>query len=150
MVAIPSHVTDYARLILWDLIDMVGYNNVLYCDTDSIKIREKDKDKISYKIDNLELGALSLEEITKNFTIHGCKDYSTEHSEKIKGVPKNYTRLGPNTFSYKSFLRMNSHLRRQIVDHYLISSIIKTNKRVYDKGIVTNDGRVHPLRFNDW
>lgn len=149
-VAIPSHVTDYARLLLWSLIKMVGYNNVLYCDTDSIKIREKDKDKITYKIDNYELGALSLEDITEKFTIYGCKDYSTEKIEKIKGVPKNYTRINTNTFLYKTFLRMNTHLRKEIIDHYLIGQVLKTNKRNYDKGIVTNDGRVHPYRLKDW
>ncbi len=150
MVAIPSHVTDYARLLLWELIEMVGYNNVLYCDTDSIKIRERDKESITYDIDNYKLGSLSLEGITKEFTIYGCKDYKTEHTEKIKGVPKSNTPQGKNSFLYKVFLRMNTHLRKQVIDHYLIASVLKTNKRVYDKGIVTLDGRVHPFRLKEW
>lgn len=150
MVAIPSHVTDYARLLLWKLIDMVGYNNVLYCDTDSLKIREKDKDKINYRIDNYDLGALSLEDVTKTFRIYGCKDYYTEKGEKIKGVPKNYIRINDNTFQYKVFPRMNTHLRKQIEDHYIIQTMIKTNKRVYDKGIVDSNGRVHPLKIYQW
>jgi len=148
--AIPSHVTDYARILLWNIIKEVGYENMLYCDTDSIKVRYKDKDRILYPKDNYELGSLSLEDTTDNFTIYGCKDYSTEKSEKIKGVPKNYTRINENTFLYKVFNRMNTHLRKQIIDHYIISSVVKTNKRVYDKGIVHRNGRITPLRINDW
>ncbi len=150
IVAIPSHVTDYARLVLWELIKQVGYNNVLYCDTDSIKTREKDKGRISYKIDNYELGALSLEQVTNSFTIYGCKDYKTETDEKIKGVPKNYERINNNTFKYKFFPRMNTHLRKEIDDHYIIGNVIKTNYRKYDKGIVDLHNRVHPLFIKDW
>lgn len=149
-VAIPSHVTDYARMLLWGIIDSIGYNNVLYCDTDSIKIRKKDQDKVTYKVDNYELGALSLEDTTKSFTIYGCKDYKTEKECKIKGVPKNHEKINNNTFKYKMFNRLNSHLRKQIIDHYIISSIIKTNRREYDKGIVDRSGRVHPLLIKEW
>lgn len=150
LVAIPSHVTDYARLILWKLIKMVGYDNCLYCDTDSIKIRKRDAYRVTYPIDNYTLGALSLEEITKQFVIYGCKDYRTEKSEKIKGVPKSYTRINDNTFKYISFPKMNTHLRKNIDDHYLITEVIKTNKRVYDKGIVDIHNRIHPLILDQW
>ena len=150
LVAIPSHVTDYARLVLWSIIDMVGYDNCLYCDTDSLKIRERDKDRITYKIDNYELGALSLEDITEQFVIYGCKDYRTEKSEKIKGVPKNYERINENTFKFSVFPRMNTHLRKQVADHYLINEMIKTNKRIYDKGMVDPCNRVHPFHMTQW
>ncbi|GAH63209.1 unnamed protein product, partial [marine sediment metagenome] len=40
-VAIAAHITENARFVLWDLMKKAGLKNVLYCDTDSIKIREK-------------------------------------------------------------------------------------------------------------
>lgn len=150
LVAIPSHVTDYARLVLWSIIKDVGIKNMLYCDTDSIKIRSKHKDLVKYPIDNFELGKLSLEDTTNTFNIYGCKDYETEHSLKIKGVPKNAIKVGDNSYEYSSFPRMNTHLRKQISDHYIINKIVKTNKRVYDKGFVDSSHKVHPFILNEW
>jgi len=40
MPAISAHVTDYARLYLWKLIDAADIKNCYYCDTDSIIVNQ--------------------------------------------------------------------------------------------------------------
>jgi len=150
LVAIPSHVTDYARLRLWKIIEQVGIDKVLYCDTDSVKIRAKDKDLITYPIDDYDLGKLSLEDITEKFTIHGCKDYETEHVKKIKGVPSNAESLGDGTYRYSYFPKMSTHLRKQIIDKFMIISMVKKNKREYTKGVVMKNNRIRPFTLNEW
>jgi len=41
-VAIAAHITEGARMRLWSLIETAGPERVLYCDTDSLKLRRAD------------------------------------------------------------------------------------------------------------
>lgn len=149
LTAIPAHITEYARLLLWEIIEQVGYDNVLYCDTDSIKINKMYLEKVKYKIDDYELGALAIEKEHEEFSIWGAKDYSTEHETKIKGVPKTAKKLSDNTFRYTRFYRQSTHLRKEIDHGVLIAEVTKTMRREYTKGIVQADGKVRPYRIPD-
>jgi len=148
-VAIPAHITEYGRLLLWDTIQKAQAESIVYCDTDSVIGKNIIQDAFKKEINDKELGKLKLEYSTNNLTIHGCKDYETDHHVKIKGIPKSALKIGPNTYQYMQFLGQSSHLSKKVVDTFIIRPIVKENKRVYDKGVVQPNGRVLPICLSD-
>lgn len=148
--AIPAHITEYARLLLWTIIESAGIDRALYCDTDSIKVRSKDTPKLAAFISPTKLGSLKIERVSDSLTIHGCKDYADGDQVKIKGIPKSAKQVGPQTYTYQTWLKQSSHLRLRSPDKYIIVNTTKTLSRVYDKGRVLSSGIVRPLRLKDW
>jgi len=149
IVAIPAHITEYGRIILYNLIKEAGFNEVLYCDTDSIIGSRNVSHSLSDKLHDKELGKLKVEYTTEHLTIHGCKDYETDQHVKIKGVPKSAEKVSANSYKYTQFLGQSSHLAKKIDDAFIIRPILKVNKRIYDKGVVHADGRVSPISLAD-
>ncbi|GAH34772.1 unnamed protein product [marine sediment metagenome] len=143
--SIPAHITEYGRIMLWDIVETVGIENVIYCDTDSIIIPKSKVGKIVNMVNASELGMLKTEYETEKLRIHGCKDYQTDQFTKIKGVPKSADQITENTFRYNQFLGQSSHLRLEEWNHFIIRETVKTNKRIYDKGNVSASGKVTPF-----
>jgi hypothetical protein len=145
--AISAHITESARFILWDIIKGVGYDNILYCDTDSVVIRTRDLDRVLYPIDDSALGALCIEKKVEKLVIYGPKSYIIDDVRKLKGIPKNAERLAENQYKYFTWLRQANHLRQRTDRWYILRETIKTLKNVYDKGKVLENGRVVPFTF---
>lgn len=148
--AIAAHVTEYARLHLWSIIRTAGRDNVLYCDTDSIYVRADAVGVDRLQLDDYVLGALSLDGEYETLAIYGAKDYRADTTVKLKGVPKNATELEPGKYSYQQFLRQPSHLRAGVDNAFIVRDVVKVNKRVYDKGVVSADGAVQPHRLAEF
>lgn len=148
MVAIVSHITDNARMLLWSIIKDVGLERVLYCDTDSIKIRKNDLMYVKWKIDPSELGALKLEDETKELFIGGAKYYITEKTRKIKGIPRNAGEVEKGVYEFYSWPKMTYHLREGIITGYNRKQIRRRVSLNYNKGIVAPDGKVTPFIFS--
>jgi len=144
MPVISAHVTDYARLYLWSLIEKAGRVNCFYCDTDSIIVNEKGYKRLSGFLDPDKLGMLKVEEISTKVEIKGAKNYVFGKEEKIKGIPKKAKRNKDGSFSYPVFPGMVAELRQGIRDDYRIETQTKYLTGIYDKGIVTKSGRVKP------
>lgn len=149
MTAIPAHITEYARFELYKIMSRIGLKNVLYVDTDSVKFEEKHLWKVKDLIDDEKLGYLKIEERFNQFSIRGLKSYHTEHINKNKGVPKTAIQIDQNTFSYLSFVKQQTHMRKKISDHYYVRKIKKKLSGKYDKGIVHKNGNITPLILNE-
>lgn len=147
MVAIASHITEAARLELWNIIERIGADRLLYCDTDCVIIREKDLAPLKGSLHNTELGALKIEEVYNELSLLGLKHYRTESKFKCKGVPKNAERLSDDHFRYTSFLKQASHMRREIADRIIARRVDKRLSLTYDKGEVTHQGATRPFRL---
>ena len=145
--AIASHITEDARLLLWQIIESTGIEHVLYCDTDSIKIRKKHLVNVEYPIDSYKLGALKIESENEDLEIIAPKCYITENERVLKGVPKVAVETHKDTFQYTTFLKQASHMKKRITRYFITKQTIKTLNRNYDKGIVHPDGRVTPFQF---
>ena len=145
--AIASHITEYARFRLYDLMSIAGIENILYCDTDSLKMKAEFLPLYKNVIDPDRLGYLKLEDTTKHLAIFGAKYYTTEKVKKIKGVPTKAEHHGGHKYSYTEFFRQAHHLRNQITRFMTIRKVTKTVKPFYDKGKVLNDGTIVPFRF---
>lgn len=144
-VAIPSHITEYGRMILWKIIEDLGLKRVLYCDTDSVKIRRVYLPQLTYPIEKHKLGCLDIESTFSRLTLHGPKDYETEDEVKLKGVPRSADMIEPGCYQYLNFMGQATHLRRKITRFFIVKQVTKVNKRTYDKGVVLPNGRVIPF-----
>ena len=147
-VAISAHITEYARFHLWKIIKDIGTKRVIYCDTDSLKIRQKDLKRLTYPIHAYDLGALKIENKTYCLVIYGPKDYHTEDEKRLKGVPNKALRHGRNIFIYTNFPRQDTHLRKQVTRYFIAKPMTKTLKREYTKGQVSSSGVVTPFQLS--
>lgn len=152
VIAIPSHVTEYARNYLWSIIKTIGREKVFYCDTDSVKIRESDMTMAEGLLHETELGKLKVESKYSTLLIHGPKDYETDTTRKLKGVPRTAERVNDSTWKYSQFNRQITHMREGNNTYFTITSIEKNLKRVYTKGKVDSTGMVTPftLPLDSW
>ena len=149
---IASAVTSYARILLFNLINIAGQENVLYCDTDSLFVNKKGYNNLekNNKIDSKELGKLKLEEIG-NCEIFGAKDYIFNESVKLKGIKHNAEKLKDGSYKQYQFQTRNSRYTRGTPDGIVIvSPVIKTLTREYNKGIVDKNGIIHPFNLQEW
>ena len=144
-VSIPAHVTEFGRLLLWSIIEGIGRDRVIYCDTDSVIIRESDLPQVKYPINAARLGALKIEDRYTTLDVIGAKDYRTDHTRKLKGIPEKALEIAPNMYRFPVFPRQASHLYRRCPSGYMIEETVKEVSGDYDKGIVGPDGRVTPF-----
>jgi len=144
-VAIAAHITDYARNVLVDYIEKAGWENVYYCDTDSLFTNEKGYQRLQDDISNVELGKLKLEKKINHLVIYGLKDYIADDTIKIKGIPQRAVKKDDNTYIIEIFPKALSDLKEGITKPYKTIKRIKILKRQYDKGIVTDSGKVIPI-----
>jgi len=145
--AISAHITDAARVMLWSIIESMEVNNVLYCDTDSIKIRSSDFENVRYPIDNKALGCLKIEDTFEEFEILGPKTYITESKRVMKGIPVSAKMLDHYRYQYDTWFKQATHLKKGVDRYYIVRDIVKEIRPEYDKGIVTETGKVIPFQL---
>lgn len=146
-VAIAAHITENARFYLWDFICRAGRDRVLYCDTDSIKIRLKDMGPVHSWIKPGEMGMLKIENKSETLLIEGAKNYRTETHRKIRGIPHKAIEVKPGVFTFESFVRQISHLRSGQITGAQIKTVTRTLRHKYDKGVVDHKGKVTPFQL---
>jgi len=144
-VAVAAHITEGARMYLWHLFETVGLDKVIYCDTDSLMIRSKDKSRLSGLVDKYRLGALDFKKESSRLDIMGAKSYMTEKMKKIKGVPKNAEKIGPYTYRYTTFFKQATHLNQRVTRSFLTKKIVKDVTPQYDKGVIQKNGSITPF-----
>jgi hypothetical protein len=144
-VALASWITSYARVRLWELFLVAGLDHVYYCDTDSLFVDQKGYKNLTGEIVPNAIGALDLRTKGETLTIHGPKDYVLDKEVALKGVPRSAQKLSEGVYSYMTFDRFRTRLRRGTPDMIRQREVIKTVKRVYDKGEVLSSGEVKPL-----
>lgn len=146
-VAIAAHITEYARFHLFDLMQTAELENVLYCDTDSLKMKAEFLPLYKKIIHPSKLGMLKLEDTTKHLSIFGAKYYTTEKVSRIKGVPTKARQTGEHTYIYTEFFRQTSHMKSRVDRYVAVREVTKTVKPFYDKGEVLENGKIIPLSF---
>jgi len=142
--AIAAHVTAYARMYLFFLIQKAGFENVFYTDTDSLIVNEEGYGKLMEMIDNKKLGYLKLEEVSDYLELRGPKDYTFGTINRIKGVRSSAVKIAPNVFEQEKWLGFSSRLRMGKLNTYIVEKIKKSLRRDYAKGRITESGRVTP------
>lgn len=173
--AIAAHVTAYARMLLWQYIQVAGPENLYYMDTDSLFVNQAAGDMLAGAghVDASRLGALKMEKAGQ-MTVHGLKDYSFKGKDdkgkdiditKIKGVNKRAIPITDvkkaaddemrqaiaegRVFATDTWIGMSKAIENGELSGYYQKSMVKVLKRNYDKGYRTAEGQVLPLAFND-
>jgi len=146
--AIASHVTANARRLLFNYILQAGFENVYYCDTDSLFVNETGLNRLKTCLSDVHLGFLKLEEIKKNLCLYGAKDYVWESGEKHKGVPKDATKIEEGIWEYWEWSKLGRLTKENSIDQYFNKKIVKRLKRQYVKGWILATGKVVPLEFD--
>ena len=144
-IAIAAHITAYARMWLWQLIEKAVRENVYYCDTDSLFVNKKGLVNVSKLLSNNKLGMLKVEDICNSLEIIGAKMYIKNGHRKFKGVPYKAIPISDRRFVYNEFVQFKTKLRRGDLNTQYIVKKVKYLKDRYDKGVVRPDGHVDPL-----
>ncbi|RLI52563.1 MAG: hypothetical protein DRP09_17645, partial [Candidatus Thorarchaeota archaeon] len=79
--------------------------------------------------------------------IRNAKDYSFGEEVKRKGVKKDAVEIAPNTFKQLQFERLRTAWRKGRVNEVVVKEVVKELKTEYQKGIVTESGRVKPFKL---
>lgn len=147
--AIAAHVTAYARMKLWEIINEAGRKNVYYCDTDCVVVNHDGYLALTHRIDPYALGALKLEGEYDDIIINGNKDYYFNDKVKIKGVRNNAVWLDQWTVSQEQWSGLKGLVRDGDVSAPRTRKIIKRLSRQYSKGLVQADGVVLPHQLGN-
>jgi len=142
--AIASHVTAYARMYLWELIEKAGMANCYYCDTDSLFVNEEGYENLASHIDGTELGKLGVKAVSQSVEILAPKVYRFGEIVRRKGVRRDAIKLGSNLFKQVQFIKPLKHLRGEPEAGARVEWQMKKLKLHYDKGEVLPNGRVRP------
>lgn len=152
-VAISSFITSYARMLLVELIDKVGRENVYYVDTDCLIIKEKSISKIKDYIDEFELGKLKVEGKSKYGIFYRPKYYEFSGDKKCKGVKKIHKTIFENDESwiveYDNFERFKTALIKNSLSYQKITKMAKRISKHYDKGKICLNGDIIPFRNDE-
>jgi len=147
--AIAAHVTSYGRMFLWRLMQKVGYGNYFYCDTDSLIVNEHGRKNLAALISQAGLGGLKVEETCARVDIRGLKDYTTASKVVTKGIRKNAVQISDGVYQQELWPGFRGLLRSGNTETYTVQTVTKHLTREYKKGVVTPDGTVVPLRYDD-
>lgn len=147
--AISAHVTGYARMYLWTLMQTAGWGNYFYCDTDSLIVNKVGLDNLLDVMSPTKLGYLKVDETTNNVTIRGLKDYATIAKTVTKGIRKNAVRISEGVYSQEKWPSFRGLLRSGQPENYVVETVTKHLTREYHKGTVTLSGVVLPYVLAD-
>ncbi|GAI66460.1 unnamed protein product, partial [marine sediment metagenome] len=143
--AIPAQVSAYARLYLWELMQLAGEGNYFYCDTDSLIINEVGLCRLQEMIDATSLGSLKVVSSPTNIVIRGLKDYSAGTKQVIKGIRRNAVEKRDGVYEQEQWPSFKGLLRAGQTDVYTVKKVTKVLNRKYTKGHVNSDGSIVPL-----
>ena len=128
---------------------MSGRENVYYCDTDSLFTNANGRDRLHSVLDDQLLGALKVEGVTDEMEIHGLKDYRFGEHVALKGVRDPHNPIAPNVYRLETFRGLKGALRDHDLNRMIVTRGVKRLKRIYDKGIVHDDGSVTPFPLDE-
>jgi len=145
--AISAHVTAYGREHMLMLLDLAGWENVLYMDTDSLIVTEKGFQRLKPSIDSLKLGYLKVEGITEDLEILAKKAYRFGDKEVLKGIKKNAKRVGDDTYSQTHFTTLNYSFQQGNLDSVQTYKAEVHVNHAVTSSLIAPDGTVKPRQM---
>ena len=143
--AIAAHVTADARLYLFSLIQKAGFENVFYCDTDSLIINRMGYYNLESEIQPDVLGKLKIETQSNWLRVNAPKDYEMSERKKIKGIRNNAIPLDDNTFIQEQWVKLAGLINQGFELGYTSKEITKHQQRIIHSGTVTMTGKIEPF-----
>ena len=147
--AIASHVTSWARMHLWSMMNAAGLDNVAYCDTDSLLVNAQGRRNLEDVHVGEQLGQLQHEGTFDNVVLRGPKDYVMGSKRRHKGVRSKATWLDENTAQQDQWSGLAGLVTQGDVSAPRVKRVTKHLRRVYLKAEVLPRGRTRPWRLPD-
>lgn len=147
--AIAGHVTDYARLKLFELRDLAGVENVFYMDTDSLFVNREGLNNVKALVHPDVMGALKLEEQAPYFIGFAKKDYVFGDTRKLKGFDKDGKREEGNIFKAMQKVSIAGAVRQSLSGGAFWQEVNRRYNPFLMNEHIEEDGSVTPLRLPD-
>lgn len=144
---VAAHVTAYARQTLLNFIEIAGWENIYYGDTDSLIVNETGHKRLLPWHDQKTLGKIKEEKRDKRLVINCPKDYLFAGEVKRKGIKKDAKQVNEITFDTTVWPKINSCIRAGNLDNYSNIKRTKVLTRAYTKGWVDLVGNMFPFRL---
>lgn len=145
--AIAATITANARVVLWQLMCEAGRENVYYVDTDSLLTNKSGLTRLRSYIQPDTLGGLRLEGTFRSINIRASKDYVFGERTRQKGIAANAVVITDTDFEQTHAKSLAAMFRCGDMSRATDRRVKKHLTRVYDKGILSGDGRVTPIRL---
>jgi len=145
--AIASHVTDYARMLLWSYIKKAKPKTLFYCDTDCLIVNSEGYKTYENEIEPNSLGAFKIEDVSTDLEIRGLKHYRFGKDWKRKGVRKQAEQISDYQFVMDIWPGFPLVFRQKMTEPYTVYKQEKNLTEEYTKGEVQFDGWVKPIRI---
>lgn len=154
--AIAAHIIAYGRVYLSRLIELVGHENMIYSDTDSLHVTQAGYDRAlaASLLDNSELGKLKKEDHKKDGTECAWGEYLAPKcyelegkGKKIKGVSKSAKYLGNNRYEVTIFRGFSRALTEGDLNRQITRKAVKMISGEYTKAHVAEDGTITPFHM---
>lgn len=129
-VALAGAVTTYARLLLATYIELVGYGNIFYSDTDSLAVNKIGYERLQQHLHDKELGKLKLELRFTNGKIKAPKNYTFIQKKKVQ-VKRFYAPSNNHITSNRLSLEFNNKIQR--LDKRISNEYIKKNQLTFNQ-----------------
>ncbi|HEY6019220.1 MAG TPA: DNA polymerase [Candidatus Paceibacterota bacterium] len=147
LVAIASHVTAAARVLLLGYIERAGWEHTYYCDTDSLIVDGSGAIRLRDYVNPTTLGALKIEGRSGKVRLGAPKNYTFGDKVKHKGRRKNAVPVGHGAYEQDQFVSLVGALRIGWEGGPLIRRIVKHDRMTYRKGVVNDDDSISPIRL---
>lgn len=145
--AIASHITDYARLYLFDLARTAGSEHTFYMDTDALIVDQYGRKALADHLDPDALGALKEEDSGNVFIGFSKKDYILGASRKMKGYDQSGRKEQANIFHAMQQVGFFGAARKDLRGGAFWYEVRKRYAPYLRSVNVEDDGRVTPLRL---
>ena len=143
--AIAAHINAEARIYMWRMMQIAGFDNVFYMDTDSLFVNQTGYDRLSWKIDPDRIGSLKVEAIGQEVIIRGPKDYEWDGKITLKGIPRTAEKIDTSTYNVMEWPSFSAHIAAGKPIGYVNKKFIKRLRRRTEWGQETESGWVLPF-----
>ncbi|MBA7583599.1 hypothetical protein ES708_25545 [subsurface metagenome] len=143
--AVASHVTGYARVKMWQLMEKADRDNVYYCDTDSLFVNSLGYENLKSELSSNEIGKLKIENKATSLKLLGCKQYIFGSKKKHKGRKNDAIKLSDNVYKQTQWSTLKTLIQNENLKDYRVTEVVKHFTGKYNKGYLQNDGTVTPL-----
>lgn len=148
--AITGYVMSLARVRLWNLMNRVPREALLYVDTDSLLVTDRWLPEMM-ALQSTELGAgLRLKRSWDGISIYGPRQLVTGKEVRVAGLPKRATRVGRHEFEGETTEGLIEALG---AGHAGIVHMVSKTWNVVGvdtRRIGPGTGWTHPIRINTW
>ena len=93
-VGLSAHITANLRSYLYDLIELAGWGNVYYVDTDAVVVNQAGYDRLAHLVKPNVLGMLKVEDQADEIEIWGQKRYRIGDNVTLAGVKPSAIQCG--------------------------------------------------------